>query len=77
MSRIEAYSGDPHQLYDTVKEFGEEDHRAPITEEVEEFGENRTAGVPDVLHPIADALRRFCGQALQILISKMESYKKC
>ena len=26
---------------------GEEDHRAPITEEVEECGEIRTAGVPD------------------------------
>ena len=34
VSRIEAYSG-------------EEDHRAPITEDVEEFGEKRTAGVLD------------------------------
>ena len=30
-----------------LKKVGEEDHRAPITEEVEEFGEIRTAGVPD------------------------------
>ena len=27
--------------------FGEEDHRAPITEEGEKFGKIRTAGVPD------------------------------
>ena len=32
VSRIEAYSGDPCQLYDVQENFGEEDHRAPITE---------------------------------------------
>ena len=31
---------DPYQLYDAQKEFGEEDHRVPITEEVMEFGES-------------------------------------
>ena len=29
------------------KNFGEEDHRAPITEEVKEFREIGTAGLPD------------------------------
>ena len=38
VSRIETYSGDPDQLHDVQENFGEEDHRAPITEEVEEFG---------------------------------------
>ena len=47
ISRIEAYSGDPFQSYDVQEKVGEEDHRAPITEEVEEFGEIKTAGVPD------------------------------
>ena len=37
MSRIEAYSGDPYQLFDV---------RAPITEEVKEFGEIGTDGLP-------------------------------
>ena len=46
-SRIEADSGDPYQSYDVQEKVGEEDHRAPITEEVEEIGEIRTAGVPD------------------------------
>ena len=45
--RIEAYAGDPYQLCDAQENFGEEDHRAPVTEEVEEFGEIRTAGVPE------------------------------
>ena len=50
---------DPYQLYDVHEKVGEEDHRAPIIKEVEEFGEIRTAGLPDsklsedVLHPIA------------------------
>ena len=39
VSRIEAYSGDPYQWNDAQKEFGEEDYRVPITEEVMEFGE--------------------------------------
>ena len=47
VSRIEAYSGDPDQLYDVQEKFADEDHRAPITEEVKVFGEIRTAGVPD------------------------------
>ena len=38
---------DPYQLYDAQKEFGGHDHRAPITEEVKEFGEIGTAGLPD------------------------------
>ena len=56
---------DPYQLYDVQKEFGEQGHQAPITEEVKEFGEIRTHGLPDsemsetVLLPIAHALRRF------------------
>ena len=47
VSRIEACSGDPYQLYDVQENIGEEDHRALITEEVEEFGEIRMAAVPD------------------------------
>ena len=47
VSRIEDYSGDPYQLYDVEEKLGEEDHRAPITEEVEEFGEIGTAGLRD------------------------------
>ena len=39
VSRIEDYPGDPFQLYDAQKEFGEQDHRAPITEEVKGCGE--------------------------------------
>ena len=47
VSRIEAYSGDPYQLYDVHEKVGEEDHRAPITEEVDDFGEIGTAGLRD------------------------------
>ena len=39
VSRIDAYSGNPYQLYDLQEKCGEEDHRAPITEQVKEFGE--------------------------------------
>ena len=46
-SRIEDYSGDSYQLSDVQENFGEEVHRAPITEEVKEFGEIGTAGLPD------------------------------
>ena len=66
--RTEAYSGDPYQLYDVHEQVGEEDHRAPITEEVEEFREIGTAGLldsentRDVILPIADAFRRFPGK---------------
>ena len=64
------------------KFFGEEVHRAPFTEEVKVFGEIRTAGVPDsTLSETSllsiEALRRFRGKALQILISKMANYKRC
>ena len=45
--RVEAYSGDPYQSYDVQEKVGEEDHRAPITEEVLECGKIWTAGVPD------------------------------
>ena len=38
---------DPYQWNDAQKEFGEEDHRAPITEEVKEFGVIGTYGLPD------------------------------
>ena len=47
VSRIEAHSGDPDQLCDVHEKVGEHDHRAPITGEVEEFGEFGTAGKPD------------------------------
>ena len=47
VSRIEAYSGDPYQIYDVREKVGEEDHRALITEEVEEFREIGTARLPD------------------------------
>ena len=47
VSRIEDFSGDPYQFYDVQENYTEEDNRAPITEELEEFGEIRTAGVPD------------------------------
>ena len=38
---------DPYQLYGAQKDFGERDHRVPITEEVKEFGEMGTHGLPD------------------------------
>ena len=44
VSRIEDYPGDPYQSYDVQEKVGEEDHRAPITEEVKQFGEIATAG---------------------------------
>ena len=47
VSRIDAFSGDPYQLYDLHEIFGEEVEEALITEEVEEFGEIRTAAVLD------------------------------
>ena len=36
-------------MYDAQKEFGDEDHRAPITEEVKEFGEVGTHSLQDYL----------------------------
>ena len=47
VSRIEAYSGDPYQIYDVQEKVGEKDHRGPITEQVEELGEIGTAGLQD------------------------------
>ena len=47
VSRMEAHSGDPYHLYDVQEKVGEEDHRSPITEEMEEFREIGTAGLPD------------------------------
>ena len=41
ISRIEAYSGDPYQLHHVQEKVGEEeDHRAPITAEVEGIWRN-------------------------------------
>ena len=47
VSGIEAFSGDPYQSYGVQEKVGEENHRAPITEEVEVFREIGTADVPD------------------------------
>ena len=47
VSRIEAYSGEPHQHFDVQEKVGEEYHRAPITIEVEEFSEIGMAALPD------------------------------
>ena len=47
VSRIKDYPGDPYQKFNAQKEFGERDHRAPITEEVKEFGEIGTHSLPD------------------------------
>ena len=74
---------DPFQSYDVQKEFGERGHQAPITEEVKEFGEIGTAGVPDSKKSeTRPTSNRTCTstipqKAFQILISKMESYKSC
>ena len=46
VSRISRIT-DPCQLYDGQKEFGEEDHGAPITKEVKECGEIGTHSLPD------------------------------
>ena len=50
VSRISRIT-DPYQLYDVQEKVGEYDHRAPITEQLEEFGETGTAGVPDLKIP--------------------------
>ena len=47
VSRKEDYHGDLYQLYDAPKEFGEENHQAPITEEMKEFGAIGIACLPD------------------------------
>ena len=47
MSGIEAYSGDSYPLYDVHVKVGQKDHRAPTTQELEEFGEIGTHGLLD------------------------------
>ena len=69
-------------VFDAQKEFGERDHRVPITEEVKEFGEIGTHSLPDSRKQRRPTSNRTCTstipqKALQILISKMESYKRC
>ena len=46
VSRISRIT-DPYQFSDAQKEFGERNHRVPITEEVKEFGEIGTHSLPD------------------------------
>ena len=83
VSRIEAYSGDPYQLHDVQEKVGEEDHRALVTEEVEELREIGTAGLPDSKFSETSYYQsqmRFDDSVesiAEILISKMESYKRC
>ena len=48
VSRISRIT-DPYQSCDAQKEFGERDHRVPITEEVKEFGEIGTHSLLDYL----------------------------
>ena len=60
VSRIDVYSGDPNQLYDVHDKVGEEDPRALITEEVEEFGEIGTAGAPDSTYQRRPTSNRKC-----------------
>ena len=48
VSRISGIT-DPYQIYDAQKEFGEQDHQAPITKELEEFGDIGTHTLPDYL----------------------------
>ena len=78
VSRISKIT-DPSQLYDAQEEFGEEYHRAPITEEVTEFGEIGTHSLPDNLSKTSYFQSHMTStipvKALQILISKMDSYK--
>ena len=62
---------DPYQLYDAQKELGEQDHQAPITEEVKEFGE---IGTPTSNRTCTSTIP---WKALHILISKMENYRTC
>ena len=80
---IQAYSGDPYRFYGVHEKVGEENHRAPTTEEVEEFGEIGTAGLPDSqTNQRRPTSNRRCistipWKTLQTLNSKMESYKRC
>ena len=46
VSRISRIT-DPYRIHDAQKQFGERDHRVPITEVVKEFGEIGTHGLPD------------------------------
>ena len=72
---------DPCQFFDAQKEFGERDHRFPISEEVKEFGEIGTHGSPDSKTSETSNFQSHThfddSKALQILISKMESFKRC
>ena len=63
-------------------EFGKQDHRVPITEEVKEFGEMGQLAYRILKYQRRPTSNRRCistilWKALQILISKMESYKRC
>ena len=77
---------DPHQLHDAQKEFGEQDHQAPIHEEVNVEKLGHTAyRISKAMIPKYQGRRTFnrtCistipQKALQILISKMVSEKRC
>ena len=81
VSRIEACSGDPYQLYDVQEKVGEENLRALITEEAEECREIGTVGLSDSKISETSYFRRRCistipWKALQILISKMRVTKR-
>ena len=82
MSRIETCSGDPYQFFDVQEKFGEEDHRAFITEKVEEFGEIGTAGVLEstLSETSYTQSQMHFGDFVESIadsVSKMESYKRC
>ena len=81
VSRIEAHSGDPYQLYDVQENFGEEDHRALVSEEVrnlERLGRLACRILNCQRRPSSNrrCISTIPWKALQTLISKMESYKK-
>ena len=61
VSRISRIT-DPYQLHDAQKEFGEEDHRVPIIEEVKRFGGFGTHGLRDVYTHSPFARTFFCAQ---------------
>ena len=86
VSRISRIT-DPFQLYDAQKEFGKEDHRAPITEEAKDLEKLGHTAYRITYASIQKYQRRPMSnrtctstipwKALQILISKMESYERC
>ena len=66
-------SGDPYQLYDVQENLEKKCHRAPITEEVKEFGEIGTHSLRDSKYQRRPTSNRTCTstipqKALQILI---------